>query len=112
MRSVLLGLACVLVAAGIAVAEGEKCCLTNPAFTGVCEQTPAKDETCQSILDYLNKPNSAGKDYCDNTNVRGGWKLTSCESRPQGQGALRDSRALSVATSSSASVGEISLARR
>lgn len=85
MRSAFLGLACVLMAAGTAVAEGEKCCLTNQAFSGVCELTPAKDETCQSILDYLNTPNSAGKAYCDGTNIRGGWKLTSCTSHPQGQ---------------------------
>jgi hypothetical protein len=55
------------------------CCYTNPAYAGKCEVEPAKDETCASILEYLNNPQSQGKSYCGNTNLRGGWKTTPCE---------------------------------
>ncbi len=55
------------------------CCFTNPKYSGVCTVEPAKGETCQSILDYLNNPQSQGKSYCGNTNVRGGWKRVTCE---------------------------------
>ena len=61
---------------------GAKCCFTNPAFTGVCQVTPQEGETCKSILDYLNTPNSVGKSYCGETNIRGGWQQqTSCAAR-------------------------------
>ena len=60
---------------------GGKCCYTNPAYTGVCQVTPQEGETCQAILDYLNTPNSAGKNYCGT--VRGGWQQTSCSARAQ-----------------------------
>ena len=85
MRTAFLGLIFVLWSTGAVLAEGDKCCLTNTAFTGVCEETPAPGETCQGILDYLNTPNSAGKAYCGGSSVRGGWKLTSCQAAPQGQ---------------------------
>ena len=55
------------------------CCFGNPRYVGVCEVQPAKDETCASILDYLNNPQSAGKPYCNSTAVRGGWKIVPCE---------------------------------
>ena len=55
------------------------CCFTNPRYAGPCEVEPAKDETCASILEYLNNPQSQGKAYCGNTSVRGGWKLEPCE---------------------------------
>ncbi len=54
------------------------CCLTNPRFAGVCRVVPHGDETCGGVLAYLNDPNSVGKDYCDNTTVRGGWKQVEC----------------------------------
>ena len=57
----------------------EKCCFTNPRFTGVCVVTPAGDETCSSILAYLNNPNSVGKPYCGGTTVRGGWAQVECK---------------------------------
>jgi hypothetical protein len=47
-----------------------KCCFTNPGFAGTCEVEPAKDETCASILGYLNNPMSQGKGYCGNTTIR------------------------------------------
>ena len=40
---------------------------------------PAKDETCATILDYLNNPQSQGKSYCGNTSIRGGWQQAPCE---------------------------------
>lgn len=56
-----------------------KCCFTNPGFAGTCEVEPAKDETCASILGYLNNPMSQGKSYCGNTTLRGGWTSVACE---------------------------------
>jgi len=55
------------------------CCFANPRHVGTCEVEPAKDETCASILAYLNNPQSQGKSYCDSTSLRGGWKLERCE---------------------------------
>ena len=55
------------------------CCFENPRSVGTCEVDPAKDETCASILEYLNNPMSQGKTYCNSTNVRGGWKSEPCE---------------------------------
>jgi hypothetical protein len=62
-----------------AVADAKRtCCFTNPQYSGVCTVEPGKDETCASILEYLNNPQSQGKSYCGNTSVRGGWKLVEC----------------------------------
>jgi hypothetical protein len=58
-----------------------KCCFTNSRYTGTCEVTPAKDESCGQILDYLNNPASQGKSYCGNTQIRGGWQSVSCEAK-------------------------------
>ena len=55
------------------------CCFTNPRYVGTCEVEPTKDETCASILEYLNNPQSQGKGYCGSTTVRGGWKQAPCE---------------------------------
>jgi hypothetical protein len=57
----------------------EPCCFTNQRYTGVCQVTPAEDESCASILAYLNNPNSSGKGYCGGTSIRGGWQQVSCE---------------------------------
>ncbi|HEY7411399.1 MAG TPA: hypothetical protein VII13_11685, partial [Vicinamibacteria bacterium] len=54
------------------------CCFTNAAYSGTCEVTPAQDETCAQILDYLNNPMSQGKSYCGGTNIRGGWQSVAC----------------------------------
>jgi hypothetical protein len=69
---------------GTAVARAQepappKCCFSNPSFAGTCEVEPAKDETCASILGYLNNPMSQGKSYCGNTTLRGGWTSVACE---------------------------------
>ena len=55
------------------------CCFDNPRYSGTCEVTPGENESCSSILGYLNNPNSVGKMYCGNTKVRGGWTQVSCE---------------------------------
>ena len=55
------------------------CCFTNARYVGTCEIEPAKDETCATILDYLNNPQSQGKSYCASTTIRGGWQQVPCE---------------------------------
>jgi hypothetical protein len=65
--------------ASATIAEQESCCFNNPGFTGTCQVVPGEDETCGSILAYLNNPNSVGKAYCGGTKVRGGWSQVACE---------------------------------
>jgi hypothetical protein len=55
------------------------CCFTNPQYSGVCAVEPGEGETCATILDYLNNPQSQGKTYCGNTSIRGGWKQVECK---------------------------------
>ena len=55
------------------------CCFTNPRYAGVCAVEPGEDETCSSILEYLNNPHSQGKAYCSSTTIRGGWKQVPCQ---------------------------------
>ena len=55
------------------------CCFTNPQYSGVCSVDPGEGETCTTILDYLNNPQSQGKTYCGNTSIRGGWKESDCK---------------------------------
>lgn len=55
------------------------CCFNHPRYTGSCMVEPAAEETCASILAYLNNPKGAGKSYCNNTTVRGGWKAVRCK---------------------------------
>lgn len=70
---------------GTANAEGKKdqnkpdACFANPSFQGVCTVSPTKDETPEGILSYLNSSTSAGKSYCGNTKVRGGWNIVDCK---------------------------------
>ena len=79
-------LICTLVCGPVLAASGSDqasvqqapCCFENPRFSGTCEVTPGEGESCSSILGYLNNPNSVGKDYCGNTQVRGGWSQVSC----------------------------------
>ena len=56
-----------------------RCCFTNVRYAGVCQVEPSKDQTCASVLAYLNNPSSAGSTYCSNTSVRGGWKQKQCK---------------------------------
>jgi hypothetical protein len=55
------------------------CCYTNPRYAGVCVVRPVADETCGTILAYLNDVNSVGKTYCNTTDVRGGWEWILCD---------------------------------
>jgi hypothetical protein len=71
-----------LLLAQTAGAARKPCCFANPQYAGVCAVEPVEGETCKSILDYLNNPQSQGKSYCGNTNVRGGWKQVACEKKP------------------------------
>jgi hypothetical protein len=57
------------------------CCFDHPRYSGTCVVTPVGDETCASILDYLNDQRSAGKTYCNHTDLRGGWKPVQCPAR-------------------------------
>ena len=85
MRIGLVLLTGILGGLGTVTAEDARCCFTNPAYSGICEVTPAEGETCQSILDYLNAPNSSGRSYCGGTQIRGGWALSSCaHAEPKG----------------------------
>jgi hypothetical protein len=80
---------CALCISGVVVAaeteetatatQQEPCCFENPRYSGTCQVTPGPEESCGSILGYLNNPNSVGKAYCGNTKVRGGWSSVSCE---------------------------------
>ena len=56
----------------------EPCCLSNPQYSGVCTVIPDPGVTCADVLAYLNSPNSSGKNYCDNTPLRGGWEQVDC----------------------------------
>lgn len=54
------------------------CCFTHEGYQGVCSITPAEDETCESILQYLNTPGTGGKTYCGGSKLRGGWSKVEC----------------------------------
>jgi hypothetical protein len=56
------------------------CCFANDRYEGTCQVAPGKEETCQSVLEYLNNPMSTGKAYCGGTSVRGGWVQVDCKS--------------------------------
>jgi hypothetical protein len=79
------GVAAVLVLAAVVPTVAQqtqpapKCCFSNSRYTGVCEVTPGQDETCASILAYLNNLASTGKSYCGNTTVRGDWASVECK---------------------------------
>jgi hypothetical protein len=62
-------------------AEKEKkpCCFQNPGYAGTCKVQPAEEETCASILAYLNNPMAEGKSYCGGTTIRRGWTEVPCE---------------------------------
>jgi len=70
------------VASAVALRADDKppasCCFSNPGYSGICEVQPTKDESCGTILGYLNNSMSQGKSYCGNTTLRGGWKQVVC----------------------------------
>jgi hypothetical protein len=84
-RVTLAALIAILIAAAVLplAAQAQKpvttCCFNNQRYTGTCEVTPGGDETCASVLAYLNNPSSTGKSYCGNTPVRGGWTQVDCQ---------------------------------
>jgi hypothetical protein len=59
-------------------ADPVRCCFTNPQFAGVCAVEPGEGESCATVLEYLNDPQSQGKNYCGNTSIRGGWTQKGC----------------------------------
>jgi hypothetical protein len=86
MTGILAALFCLTALAAVAgdgapstAVQQSKCCFENPRYSGTCEATPGPEESCGSILGYLNNPNSVGKDYCGNTTIRGGWSQVECE---------------------------------
>ena len=86
---IIAAIACILSLGALAAVAGTEdastaigqapCCFENPRFSGTCQVTPGEDESCSSILGFLNNPNSVGKTYCGNTKVRGGWTQVSCD---------------------------------
>lgn len=84
--ALLAGLQPVSAAQGQGQKKASPCCFSNPSYDRICQVQPAGDETCDSILAYLNNPLSTGKTYCDNTKIRGGWVEVEC-SQPQGHGS-------------------------
>lgn len=59
------------------------CCFQNSAYSGTCKVEPVGDETCASILAYLNNPMAEGKSYCGSTTVRRGWIEVQCEKQDE-----------------------------
>jgi hypothetical protein len=90
--AVVVGLA-VLVPVLVA-GSAEPCCFANDRYEGTCTVIPGEGETCDSILAYLNNPMSAGKTYCGNTKIRGGWAQVDCST---GKSATQKSAAGSTA---------------
>jgi hypothetical protein len=78
--SVALGL--LIAAAAVTGSSKDKsrtCCFNHVGFASSCKVQLSKDETCASVLTYLNDPNSSGKSYCANTTLRGGWTQVDCK---------------------------------
>jgi len=63
----------------ITASSQQNCCYAHPDYAGTCVVKPAAGETCASILAYLNSAGTAGKTYCGNTPIRGGWKQARCK---------------------------------
>lgn len=59
------------------------CCFDHDGYQGHCKVSPAEGETCASILEYLNTAGTVGKNYCNNSKFRGGWKQVECEQDSQ-----------------------------
>lgn len=68
--------------------EGDtRCCFANPRFSGICVVVPGPEETCATVLAYLNNPMSTGKTYCGGTDIRGGWRQVQCPSQRKSETA-------------------------
>ena len=90
MLAVLVGVMAVATMGGAGVTAQEqgreRCCFTNPRYAGVCSVIPDPGVSCADVLEYLNSPNSTGKDYCDSTPLRGGWEQVDCAAPPSDAG--------------------------
>ena len=64
--------------------DGGRCCLTNFRYSGICEVSVGSGESCGDVLSYLNNFQSAGRQYCGNSIIRGGWTLTRCDAPGSG----------------------------
>jgi len=64
--------------------DGGRCCLTNFRYSGICEVSVGSGESCGDVLSYLNNFQSAGRQYCGNTIIRGGWTLSQCDAPGSG----------------------------
>lgn len=64
--------------------QGGVCCLNNFRYSGTCEVTVGPGESCSDALSYLNNFQSAGRQHCGNTLIRGGWTLVRCASAGSG----------------------------
>ncbi len=60
------------------------CCFAHEGYPNPCKVIPAKDETCESILEYLNTPGTGGKSYCNGSLLRGGWSAVDCDAPSKG----------------------------
>ncbi len=79
---------CTAASAKAAATEAKPpCCFSNPSYSGTCQVIPGDDETCATILSYLNTPLSTGKSYCSSTDIRGGWQEVTCEKTKTSQRA-------------------------
>lgn len=59
--------------------SSQQCCFSREGYQGICKVTPGEGESCESILEYLNTPETVGKSYCGGNKLRGGWELINCE---------------------------------
>jgi hypothetical protein len=64
--------------------DGDRCCLTNFRYSGICEVSVGSGAGCGDVLSYLNNFQSAGRQYCGNTIIRGGWTLSRCDAPGSG----------------------------
>ena len=64
--------------------EAGRCCLSNFRYSGICEVSVGSGESCGDVLSYLNNFQSAGRQYCGNSIIRGGWTLTRCDAPASG----------------------------
>jgi hypothetical protein len=80
-RTLLAGAAIAGLSFSSAETSKAPCCFKNPGYSGICKVEPAEEETCASILAYLNNPMAQGKSYCGGTELRRGWTEVSCEGK-------------------------------
>ena len=64
-------------------AKESPCCFSRAGYDGICVVTPGNEETCDSILQYLNSPGTVGKTYCGGSDFRGGWQKVKCPGTDQ-----------------------------